>query len=179
MHPREEFLKYAAARAPQTDRRPSAFAGCLDTENRRAAVESIIEADPIATYLRAIMVGRTKWPGSVSDLLRLCTESARDDMSRGRAWAKNPRALAGRLRRAQPFLQTLGIEITFSREGRTGSSVIRMHTTLENTVSTLSTVRDVGLQFVSGQRGPPDDNGRSFLAEPCPTEHVTVTAARC
>ena len=39
----------------------------------------------------------------------------------GGAWAKNPRALAGRLRRAQTFLRTLGIEITFSREGRTGT----------------------------------------------------------
>jgi hypothetical protein len=145
--------------------------------NRRAAIESIIEADPVATCVRKIMLDRTMWTGSASDLLRLCAESARDDMSRGRAWAKNPRALAGRLRRAQTFLRTLGIEITFSREGRTGSRVIRMHTTLENTVSTLSTVRDVGSQSVSGQRGPPDDNGRSFLAEPCPTEHVTVTAA--
>src|SRR5207249_1065365 len=36
--------------------------------------------------------------------------------------------------RAQTFLRTLGIEITFSREGRAGSRIIRMHTTLENTV---------------------------------------------
>ena len=65
------------------------------------------------------MSDRTSWSGSASDLLRLCAESARDDIARGGAWvAKNPRALAGRLRRAQTFLRTLGIEITFSREGR-------------------------------------------------------------
>ncbi len=81
--------------------------------NRRAAIESVIEADPIATCVRAIMVDRT------SDLLRLCAENAREDASRG-AWAKNPRALAGRLRRAQTFLRTLDIEIIFSREGRAG-----------------------------------------------------------
>ena len=45
--------------------------------------------------------------------------------SSGSSWAKNPRALAGRLRRAQTFLRTLGIEVTFSREGRTGSRMIR------------------------------------------------------
>jgi hypothetical protein len=94
------------------------FAGAY-AANRRAAIESIIEADPIATCVRAIMVDRT-WTGSASDLLRLCAESARDDISRGVAWAKNPRALAGRLRRCQTFLQTLGIDISFSREGRTG-----------------------------------------------------------
>ena len=88
--------------------------------NRRAAIESIIEADPIATCVRTIMADRTTWTGSASDLLRLCAESARDDISGSTPWAKNPRALAGRLRRAQTFLRTLGIEITFSREGRAG-----------------------------------------------------------
>src|SRR6266403_785910 len=77
------------------------------------------------------------WTGSASDLLRLCAEGTRDDISRGTAWAKNPRALAGRLRRAQTFLRTLGIEITFSREGRTGTRMIRVSTCTcaENTVS--------------------------------------------
>jgi hypothetical protein len=108
--------------------------------NRRAAIESIIEADPVATSVRAMMVNRTLWTGSASDLLRLCAESARDDSSNGPAWAKNPRALAGRLRRAQTFLRTLGIEITFSREGRIGTRMIRVSTSPENTVSTVSIV---------------------------------------
>jgi len=109
-------------------------------ENRRAEIESIIEADPVANCVRAIMVDRTIWTGSASDLLRLCTEGTRDDISRGTAWAKNPRALAGRLRRAQTFLRTLGIEITFSREGRTGTRMIRVSTCTcaENTISTVS-----------------------------------------
>ena len=74
------------------------------------------------SHLRACNHGRPdQWTGSASDLLRLCAESARDETSIGPAWAKNPRALAGRLRRAQTFLRTLGIEITFSREGRAGT----------------------------------------------------------
>jgi hypothetical protein len=103
--------------------------------NRRAAIESIIEADPVATCVRSIMVDRTVWTGSASDFLRLCAESARDNCSSGPTWAKNPRALAGRLRRAQTFLRTLGIEIAFSREGRAGSRVIRMHTNLKTTLT--------------------------------------------
>ena len=51
--------------------------------NRRAAIESIIEADPIANCVRAIMVDRTMWTGSASDLLHLCAESAPDDVSGG------------------------------------------------------------------------------------------------
>jgi hypothetical protein len=42
------------------------------------------------------------------------------------------------LRRAQTFLRALGIEIAFSREGRAGSRVIRMRSSPENTVSTVS-----------------------------------------
>jgi hypothetical protein len=108
--------------------------------NRRAAIESIVEMDPIAICVRALMIDRNTWTGSASDLLRLCAERARVDISNGSAWAKNPRALAGRLRRAQTFLRTLGIEITFSREGRAGTRMIRVSTSAENTVSTVSMV---------------------------------------
>ena len=108
--------------------------------NRRAAIESIIEADPMANCVRAIMEDRTMWTGSASDLLRLCAESARENISGSTSLAKNPRALAGRLRRAQTFLRTLGIEITFSREGRLGTRMIRVSTSTENTVSTVSIV---------------------------------------
>jgi hypothetical protein len=108
--------------------------------NRRTAIESIVEGDAVATCVRALMIDRTMWTGSASELLRLCAELARADVSSGAAWAKNPRALAGRLRRAQTFLRTLGIEITFSGEGRTGARIIRVSTGAENTVSTVSIV---------------------------------------
>src|ERR1700746_2115431 len=93
------------------------------------------------------MVNRTMWTGSASDLLRLCAEHARTDISRATAWARNPRALAGRLRRAQTFLRTLGIEVTFSREGRAGTRKISV-TRAEHTVSTVSSVCHQGSPWV-------------------------------
>jgi len=57
---------------------------------------------------------------------------------------KNPRALAGWLRRAQTFLRTLGIEVTFSREGRAGTKMISVSTSAEHTVSTVRSVRHNG-----------------------------------
>jgi hypothetical protein len=121
--------------------------------NRRAAIESIVEADPVAMCVRALMIDRNTWTGSASDLLSLCAERTRADISNGSAWAKNPRALAGRLRRAQTFLRTLGIEITFSREGRTGTRIIRVSTAAEETVSTVSTVSIVSVARSHGSRG--------------------------
>ena len=94
--------------------------------NRRAAIETIVEADPLATCVRTIMGERTNWSGSASDLLRLCAESDREDATMRPPWAKNPRVLAGRLRRAQTFLRMLDIEIGFGREGRSGARMIRM-----------------------------------------------------
>ena len=109
--------------------------------NRKGAIEGIIDADPIAACVREFMSERSSWTGSAADLLRVSVDRSSDRIPRdGTGWPKNPRALAGHLRRAQTFLRALGIEIAFSREGRAGSRVIRMRTSLENTVSTVSSV---------------------------------------
>jgi hypothetical protein len=113
-------------------------------ENRKAAVEGIIDADPIATCVRLLMSERSSWTGSAADLLRGSLEDTGEIPITSIGWPKNPRALAGRLRRAQTFLRALGIDIAFSREGRAGSRVIRMRTSLESTVSTVSSVTNSG-----------------------------------
>ena len=58
----------------------------------------------------------------------------------GARWPKNPRVLAGRLRRAQTPLRSLGIEIAFSREGRAGSRIIRLRSSVENSDRTVGEV---------------------------------------
>ena len=117
----------------------------------------------MATCVRELMAERGSWAGCALDLLRVGADRNRTDVIMGGPeWPKNPRALAGRLRRAQTFLRAMGIEIAFRREGRAGSRVIRMHTT-ENTVSTVSSVRN--------------DNRHPDLAGPCPIEPVSVSAA--
>jgi hypothetical protein len=113
--------------------------------NRRAVLESVIDTDPVAVCVREIMADHRSWTGSASDLLLACADRAGDDISRRSAgWPKNPRALAGRLRRAQTFLRGLGIDIAFSREGHAGSRIIRIRRTLENTVCTVSSIRGDG-----------------------------------
>jgi len=103
--------------------------------NRSAGLESIIDADPVAACVREIMAERSSWIGSAADLLRAGADHSSAGISRDRMdWPKNPRALAGRLRRAQTFLRALGIDIAFSREGRGGSRITRI------TVSTVSIV---------------------------------------
>jgi hypothetical protein len=109
------------------------------TANRKAAIESIIDMDQIAACVRELMSEQDSWTGTAADLWRLTVErsSQRGESSR---WTRNPRVLAGHLRRAQTFLQALGVEITFSREGRAGTRVIRMRRSTEKNVSTVSHV---------------------------------------
>ena len=92
--------------------------------NRDEAVEGVIDADPIAAALRAIMAMRTMWTGTASDLLGALGEMVGERVARSKAWPDNPRALAGRLRRASTFLRKIGIEIGFDREGRARTRVI-------------------------------------------------------
>jgi hypothetical protein len=78
--------------------------------------------------VRALIADRSSWEGSAADLLRVGADHSRDGIGRDRTgWPQNPRALAGRLRRAQSFLRALGIEVAFGREGHAGTRVIRMY----------------------------------------------------
>jgi hypothetical protein len=113
------------------------------SNNRRDAIENIVDADPVAAHVREIMADRLQWTGSASDLLQIGTNRS--------GWPKSPRALAGRLRRAQTFLRTVGIEIVFGREGRLGTRTITITAVGESrshknvsTVSTVSVVSDHG-----------------------------------
>ena len=129
--------------------RPAGTLEAAYTSNRHDAIENIVDADLVAARVREMMADRVQWAGSASDLLRAGTNGAGNSTVGNQfGWPKNPRALAGRLRRAQTSLRTLGIEIVFGREGRLGTRTIRITAIGENqshnTVSTVSTVSDNG-----------------------------------
>jgi hypothetical protein len=87
-------------------------AGTLETaysNNRRAAIENIVDADPVAALVREIMADRAQWTGSASDLLQVGTNRS--------GWPKNPRALAGRLRRHRPSSAHLGLKLPSAARG--------------------------------------------------------------
>jgi hypothetical protein len=94
--------------------------------NRRRAAEDAVEADPLAACVRAIMAKQTRWVGTATDLLNAVGVGGDHIAGEIADWPRNPRALAGRLRRSQAFLRTLGIEIAFKRAGREGTRIINM-----------------------------------------------------
>ena len=125
------------------------------------------------------MAERATWEGSASDFLHIADARRKAMVGHSTAsvgWPRNPRALAGRLRRVQTFLRALGIEIIFSREGRTGTQLITMraaplepsHAVQYRTVSAVSTVSSFRLASLGGS-GPPigfdTAEGRSGYAD--------------
>ena len=90
-----------------------------------------------------IVARRTSWIGTAAELLSLGAGCSGDRLS-WRSWPRNPRALAGRLRRAQTPLRSLGIEIVFNREGKAGTRIIKIRDTSK---SPLGECRDNDLQL--------------------------------
>jgi hypothetical protein len=119
-----DFAKWATA-CETAFWSPGTFRMAYDA-NRRGAVEDAVEADPVATCVRRIMAKQPRWVGTASDLLDATIIGGNRLSGRLADWPKNPRALAGRLRRSQVLLRTLGIEIAFKREGREGNRIIKM-----------------------------------------------------
>jgi hypothetical protein len=119
--------------------------------NRDEAVEDVIEADPVATAVRAMMQERQAWSGTATDLLNSLAPLG-GERNAAKKWPSNPRALSGRLRRAATFLRKVGIAITFDREagGRVRNRIVRI------TAAHSSVPENVGMrpseQSASGQQ---------------------------
>jgi hypothetical protein len=96
------------------------------SSNRDEAVEGVIEADPIAAAVRSLMAKRTEWTGTASILLAALAGEVDERVAKSKNWPDNPRALAGRVRRAATFLRKVGVEISFTKEGRARTRTIRI-----------------------------------------------------
>ena len=94
--------------------------------NRDEVVDNVIEADPVAAAVRAVMEARTGWTGTATDLLGALAESAGERVAKSKTWPASPRALSGRLRQAATFLRKIGIEIDHVKEGRARTRIIHI-----------------------------------------------------
>ena len=95
-------------------------------QNREAVIAGVIDADPVAAAVRALMANLKDWRGTASGLLRELADLAGDQSTRSKFWPNSPRALANRLRRAATFLRKVGIDISFGREGRDRTRTIQI-----------------------------------------------------
>ena len=94
--------------------------------NHAEAVDEAVDADPIASAVRGLMLRQPEWAGTATVLLGALTREAGDSNTRPKGWPESAKALSNRLRRAATFLRKIGIEIRFDREGRARTRLIRI-----------------------------------------------------
>lgn len=92
--------------------------------NRNDAVESVLEADPVAQAIRLMMSATTEWSGTASELLAECGMAVDERVRQAKSWPGSPKALADRLRRLATFLRKVGVDIAFTREGKARTRTI-------------------------------------------------------
>ena len=145
-----DFALWAAA--CETGFRP---AGTLETayyNNRRDAIENIVDTDPVAAHVRELMADRARngqeahptFCRSASMLAAMLWPPLGPGLAGQRVPAHSLAGCVGH----RPPLRALGIEIVFGREGRLGTRTIRITAMGENrthdTVCTVSRVSGHG-----------------------------------
>jgi hypothetical protein len=100
----------------------NAYSGNLDE-----AVESVLDANLVATAVRTLMANQTEWTGTATDLLDLLGRAAGEKATRAKTWPADATRLGGRLRRAATFLRKVGIEIDIGkRQGHARTRTITL-----------------------------------------------------
>jgi len=144
------------------EREPGVFMRAYEA-NRSSAVEVILEADLVATAVRALMKNRggAEWSGSASKLLTALNinDVLDESLRRGRDWPTRPGILSGRLRRAATNLRKAGIEVSFDRTGHSGARAIRITETKKGRKSSSATsAAAASAKTGSGGRGMDADD---------------------
>jgi len=102
----------------------AAYAG-----NIEEAIETVLEADQIATSLRSYMdtlpadlflAQAPPFTGTAAELLKAINATVPESQQKAKGWPKRTAELAKVLRRVAPPLRKVGIEIAFERKGKSG-----------------------------------------------------------
>ena len=98
--------------------------------NLHKTIDDVIERDQVGAAVYGMMTQRpdqTVWTGTAADLLLILTKNAGDIVSDSKYWPKTPRGLSNRLRRVEPVLRKVGIEIERDRDrGKTRARLIEI-----------------------------------------------------
>jgi len=75
-----------------------------------SAQTSVLDSSHLAAAIRLLIEGRSTWEGTATELLAETTPNPAP-----RRWPPTPQHLSGEIKRLQPGLRVVGIEIEFTR----------------------------------------------------------------
>jgi hypothetical protein len=84
--------------------------------NRMGGTEDALEADPVASAVRAFMADKAEWVGLTKELLAALTQVAGEQMAKSRSWPKTERKLSDRLKKAATLLRYVRLNIVWAKE---------------------------------------------------------------
>ena len=102
-----DFALWAAA-CEGAFRPASAFEAAY-SNNRRDAIENIVDADPVAAHVRELMADRAQWTGSASDLLQAGTDRS--------GWPRTPAHLPAACVGHRPSCAHSGLRLSSAARG--------------------------------------------------------------
>jgi hypothetical protein len=121
-----DFARLACAAAPAFGWTKANMLAAMEA-NRKAAVETVVEADPIAETVRAILAAcdPPHWQGTATELLAEINKRVTVEVQRERGWPKDGARVSARLRRVAPALRRAGVEVVLPKAGgRAGRSIV-------------------------------------------------------
>jgi hypothetical protein len=121
-----DFAEWATA--CETAFWPSGTFMAAYNDNLLEVVDTVIEANLVASTMRQFAEEEAPWSGTASDLLNQLRVASNESTTRSRDWPNSPRALADELRRAATFLRKVGVEVAFHREGKHRTRTISIDT---------------------------------------------------
>ncbi|WP_083818695.1 bifunctional DNA primase/polymerase [Acidiphilium sp. PM] len=86
--------------------------------NRDMAVHDMLDADPVAAAVQALMRERDSWSGTAQSLLDELKPLASFSAGASKKWPTSARGLSSPLRRIAPGLRSTGIDISFDVRGK-------------------------------------------------------------
>jgi hypothetical protein len=131
---------------------------------RERIAETVVESDPVALAIRALVDRDGFWDGTATELHEEVTPERPP-----RGWPSNPQMLGGRLTRLTPALERVGILVERDKQGHAGTRMIRLKKgcSYPSALSASSAVDEIAEESGFGAADNPADNsGTAPLA--CP-----------
>ena len=88
------------------------------TGNRADAIESVIDASPVASAIRELMQDREWWEGTATELHAELGRIAKESVTKGKEWPANGQALSRRVNRVKSALRPAGIDVVQDKDSR-------------------------------------------------------------
>ncbi|MEM9511036.1 MAG: hypothetical protein AAGA16_25770 [Cyanobacteria bacterium P01_E01_bin.35] len=96
--------------------------------NRQTSQRLTIQDSPVALAIQNLLLDRVSWQGTATELLNIIREFAAEHRYYGDDLPRAANKLSGQLRKINPGLRTLGIEVilNYKRLGKSGSRIIKI-----------------------------------------------------